>query len=307
VLVTNTLIVAAAPLLVITGPAAAQPAQAAFENAAGWIWSSPPRGIRRLDENRPVTWLAGDVAVTVVKRPDGAISGVLAWADTSGPSDFYDATTYRLVAIAADRSRVEFAQRSSSSNSRMAQSQHLLSAGTASPEWIGIEALTPEGRLVVSDLAVERARSHGIDVLSFPVLDQPYPFALADVEGIRIRSEALRGRVVVIDFWATWCGPCLAKMPKLKDVYEKWHNDGLEVIGISFDRDAETARKAFAERELPWRLVHVPQDEETARLWAEATGVSALPRLLVIDREGVLRANVYPNELEAQIGEYMTP
>ena len=301
-------------LVIATGSLSAQQSagggldEEKFENPLGWTWDAPPRSTDRLSVERPMAWLREDLTITLVKTADGDLYAVLS---RTGP--MYDpagGTEYRVVAYDNQGRRSLFRQAGSSSDAKMTVSLHRLARQDAeidSITQVGVEALHRDGRRLVSKQAVAQAKSQGIDILPLPELDQTYNFELTDVNGNRIRSGDLRGNVVVIDFWATWCQPCMAKMPALKKVYQKWHDEGLEVIGVSYDRDLETAKKTFAEKDLRWTLVYVPQDETTSRLWDVATGIRAIPRLLVIDRDGILRANFYPFDLENQLRQFMEP
>jgi thiol-disulfide isomerase/thioredoxin len=152
---------------------------------------------------------------------------------------------------------------------------------------LGIEILTAKGRKLLAKEAFERARKLGTAVLPFPEIGGPYQFALATVDGPIIRSKDLHGKVVVIDCWATWCSPCMAKMPKLKELYEKHRKEGLEIVGVCFDHDADTARKAIESKQLNWPRVLVPTDQKLRALWEEASGIGGLPRLLLLDRSGI--------------------
>ena len=158
---------------------------------------------------------------------------------------------------------------------------------------------------MVSKEAIQRAKVAGVAVLPLPRVGEAFDFALTIVDGKKISAVELRGKVVLIDCWATWCAPCMAKMPKLKELYEKWHQAGLEIVGVNFDKDAEKAREAAGANELPWPTVHVPADEKVRDLWFEASGIRTLPRLLLIDREGVLHADCQPYQLEQAIEKLM--
>jgi hypothetical protein len=83
----------------------------------------------------------------------------------------------------------------------------------------------------------------------------------------------------------------MALLPEIKQLYEKWHRDGLEVLGINFDLDAEKAKKTCKELELPWPQVLVPNEETARQLWQEASDIGCLPRVLLIDRDGILRVD----------------
>ena len=74
----------------------------------------------------------------------------------------------------------------------------------------------------------------------------------------RIDSRQLRGKVILVDLWGSWCEPCLKKMPELKELYSKWHDKGLEIIGISFDEDPEEAQAVIERLKLPWPSANLP-------------------------------------------------
>jgi thiol-disulfide isomerase/thioredoxin len=158
----------------------------------------------------------------------------------------------------------------------------------------------------MADAAAAKAKGQGLDVLPFPVVGESYAFHLKDVTGNLIDSRELRGKVVLLDFWATWCLPCMQKLPNLKELYARWHDEGFEVVGINFDDGQATLAKTVEELSLPWPQTMGPTDEELRHLWWKAMGLGALPRLLLIDRSGVLRADCRPDELEKHITAAMT-
>jgi peroxiredoxin len=82
--------------------------------------------------------------------------------------------------------------------------------------------------------------------------------------------------------------PCMALMPELKALYEKWHQQGLEIVGISLDRDVEAMQKVCKSKSLTWPQVIVPDDEKVRALWQEASGISGIPRVLLLDQRGIL-------------------
>jgi thiol-disulfide isomerase/thioredoxin len=167
---------------------------------------------------------------------------------------------------------------------------------------LGVEMLTPEGVRLLARQALARAKKEGVEVLPPPNVGAKYEFALTALDGRKVRSQDLRGKVVLIDCWATWCSSCMALLPDLIGLHEKWHEAGLEVVGISFDEDPAKVRKAVRALKLPWPQVLVPADEATRRLWQEAAGIGGLPRVLLIDRDGTLHADS-PENLEKAVAE----
>ncbi len=164
----------------------------------------------------------------------------------------------------------------------------------------GVELVTPRSFRLAREGAAARARARGVDVLAFPEVGRPFGFAVTALDGKRLTAEGLRGKVVLVNCWATWCRPCMAKMPRVKRLYEKWHGSGLEVVGVSLDEDPDAVRKACQERGLDWPQAVVPAGEGARALWEEASGITAIPRLLLVDRDGVLRAD-NPEDLEAAV------
>jgi thiol-disulfide isomerase/thioredoxin len=113
------------------------------------------------------------------------------------------------------------------------------------------------------------------------------------VEGKPFDISQYKGKVVIVDFWATWCGPCLAELPNLKKIYEKYHDRGLEVVGISLDDDGPELGKFLKDNDLPWRILHnsEPAKAEGKKRGfsdpnAEFYGITGIPTIILIDRHG---------------------
>jgi uncharacterized protein (TIGR03067 family) len=166
---------------------------------------------------------------------------------------------------------------------------------------IGIEALTPESHRDMARQAFEKARQAGVQVFPYPETGQTFEFDVATIDGKKINSEKLRGHVVVIDFWASWCAPCMHLLPDVRQLYDRWHKEGLEVISVSLDNDAEAVKKTCQRLNLSWPQVLVTADQKQRELWQEASGIGPIPRLLVIDRQGVLRLDLGGKVDEEQI------
>ena len=93
-------------------------------------------------------------------------------------------------------------------------------------------------------------------------LGKPAPdFTLKDINGKTVSLKDFHGKVVLLDFWVTWCGPCIHELPELKAIYEKHkHNPDFALISISSDFDDETVAKFVANNEMPW--IHIRETEE---------------------------------------------
>lgn len=94
-------------------------------------------------------------------------------------------------------------------------------------------------------------------------------------------------------------------LPQLEALYKKWHKDGLEIVGINFDPKAETGPKRCKSLGITYPQVWVPSDEKTRQLWQEAAGIGSVPHLLLIDRDGMLRADGNVDNLEKTLAELL--
>ena len=107
---------------------------------------------------------------------------------------------------------------------------------------------------------------------------------VVDLAGKPVSLADYRGKLVLIDFWATWCGPCIVELPNVKAVYEKYHDKGFEIIGISLDTDEAALRKFIKENQLPWRQVFDGKWWETPLV--QQYGIRGIPAQFLIGREG---------------------
>jgi thiol-disulfide isomerase/thioredoxin len=100
-------------------------------------------------------------------------------------------------------------------------------------------------------------------------------------------QKTLAGKVVLVDFWATWCGPCVAEIPNVLEQYEKYHKDGFEVVGISLDQEREALEKFVDEQKLPWPILfEEPKGDGWQHPLATFYGISGIPTVVLIGRDG---------------------
>jgi thiol-disulfide isomerase/thioredoxin len=121
-------------------------------------------------------------------------------------------------------------------------------------------------------------------------LTAPAPtWTATDIDGRPLSSSSLRGRVVLVDFWATWCAPCLAELPRLQRLHDTYGDRGLTIVGVSLDRSSTRDFRSWLQRQgVRWPQVRegFGYDGPLTRLF----GVETLPASFLFDADGRLRA-----------------
>lgn len=114
-----------------------------------------------------------------------------------------------------------------------------------------------------------------------------------------VAQLAKEAKVLMIDFWASWCGPCRAEMPNVRAVYEKYHHQGFDIIGVSLDEDAEAWKKAIAELGLTWTQISDLKGWECEG--AGSYGVQAIPATVLIKDGKIVARDVRGDDLEPTV------
>jgi thiol-disulfide isomerase/thioredoxin len=136
-------------------------------------------------------------------------------------------------------------------------------------------------------------------------IGKPVELAGKTLEGKDFTTRDYAGKVVLVDFWATWCGPCKAGLPHLKELYGKYHDQGLEIVGISCDTSGEALATFTKDQEMSWvQLWDKTQAKGASEAWhalAREWGVMGIPTMFLIDRDGVLRSVRAREEMDAMV------
>ncbi len=112
-------------------------------------------------------------------------------------------------------------------------------------------------------------------------------FTLKTLDGQEVTLSQLKGKVVLLDFWATWCGPCRESVPHLIQLYKNYREQGFELIGMDVDKgDVETVRRFVKSMDIPYPVVVTPEDV------VRSYRVSGIPATFLIDKEGKIREKI---------------
>ncbi len=129
-------------------------------------------------------------------------------------------------------------------------------------------------------------------------------FTMNDVEGRPVSLSQFRGKYVLVDFWAAWCGPCRAENPNVVEAYNKFKDAGFDVLGVSLDRSKEDWMQAIAKDNLTW--THVSDLQYWQNAAAKLYGVNSIPANVLLDKDGVIIArNLRGEDLHKKLAEVL--
>lgn len=114
------------------------------------------------------------------------------------------------------------------------------------------------------------------------------PFDVKDLDGKPLSIASRKAKVILIDFWATWCGPCVRELPNVVATYDKFHGKGFDVIGISLDKDQTALADFIKQNKMPWPQYFDGQG--WANKLARQYGISSIPATFLVDGEGKILA-----------------
>ncbi|MGN6386028.1 MAG: TlpA family protein disulfide reductase [Verrucomicrobiota bacterium] len=135
----------------------------------------------------------------------------------------------------------------------------------------------PESLKKIAESALKRYKAIG----------QPFAVAFTAVDGREIDTKKMKGKVLLIDFWATWCGPCVQELPHVKETYDKYHKDGFEIIGISLDKNKSQLESFLLAHDMKWPQFFDGQG------WGNKISmeyeIMSIPTMFLVDKKGNLR------------------
>ncbi len=143
-----------------------------------------------------------------------------------------------------------------------------------------------------------------ISVNIFPLSGPALDFSAKDIDGNIVELSKLKGKVVILDFWATWCPPCIKEIPNLKKIYQEFKGDDFEIVSIALERKPkEHAVKFVAENGMNW--VHII-DKAKGREIATEYKIKYIPTMYVIGKKGdILASGLRGEKLKEKISELL--
>ena len=122
--------------------------------------------------------------------------------------------------------------------------------------------------------------------LNKPAVGDQMDMQFTSLDGKEVDLKDMKGKVILIDFWATWCGPCIAELPTVIDAYEKYHDQGFEIIGISLDnaKDEDKLKDFVKDKKMPWPQAFDGKGWQNSL--AKKFGITSIPATFLIGKDG---------------------
>lgn len=144
---------------------------------------------------------------------------------------------------------------------------------------------TKQGKNVDSMLENMKAQAEAKKINRALVEGSKFPdFEEKDLDGKALSIANYKGKVVLIDFWATWCGPCVGELPNVLKAYEKFHGQGFEIIGVSLDSDEGKLKSFIADKKMTWQQFF--DGKGWGNKLAAKYGIQSIPATYLLDGEG---------------------
>jgi peroxiredoxin len=134
-------------------------------------------------------------------------------------------------------------------------------------------------------------------------IGHPVRLKFIALDGRMVDLEKLHGKVVLLEFWATWCAPCVGGIPQIKTAWDALHKDGFDVIGLSYDTDRAALERFLKKNHLPWPQFFSSKGKDAALI--KAFGQPGPPAYWLVDQQGVLVGVNAHQDLEQKVSHLL--
>ncbi len=151
---------------------------------------------------------------------------------------------------------------------------------------------------IETELAAQKIQENMVVGAMFPDFNEK------DLDGNPLSVAGYKGKVVLIDFWATWCGPCISELPNVLATYEEYHDKGFDILGISLDNEEEALKSFIEKRKMPWKQFF--DGKGWGNKLAGQYGIRSIPATFLVGKDGkIVAKNLRGPALKAEVAKLL--